>query len=739
MAALLPDVNNGSSHQDHGTLDSFGMSGNHGDDSDTEGDTSAQDDDEHLARLVVRDTINSLPLSHHQSTISGLALSDPETSPSDDVGGTKYRLSGFRSPKSDSIGTKQRSGDETAVEGKRRSKGSSSKENAPEDPVVDASMPELESYVAMDCNVSNVSPDSGIQSVNGSPLHHVGSPAQHHSPFYGSSSSSICSSNSGGGRILGDNCLSNNNSSRPYSPSLASQNSPPPPTLLPAITPPHLHSESPQYNYDESPNSPPMPSLKCQVDLPFWRPEGGAKQTILEEQGTFKVRGPGRPRLDKSKPKRSRGRPKGSKNKKTLALETLKFQENSETANDQSIVKNSDDSKYFNRENNFSDGFKYPSSHNWRDGSNGADNEDVPPPPSEPIPSLKRGPGRPKKVVPPPEVNTNSNAPESSQVQTQNNNTASDSSCYLKSANSDNPYHSRSKYDENSNDFIKKKHKKALKVKKSVGRPRKYAKPGISSTVPATAASKKCFSERIMHKIVNEKVRNSEKSDKLSVHSQVSSNSDKELPDPYSFQEQSTGNLAQPYLWEKRKKNKGKGVRLSSDGIPLDERRRRRGRKMELPAIFQKVYGPLDKKNRTRVEPFKPNESQPQALAATNKQNHKKKKKKMKQFKTKHKNIVDPVFLTELENLLSLLQQCSIAKVPNPVQPKSGEALLPSIFRIRKISPIAKKRRGSEKPKTSDRESGTEGEGSKDRSAGKRKKKMQEVPKQVFFVFFYLN
>merc|ERR1711874_362464 len=59
---------------------------------------------------------------------------------------------------------------------------------------------------------------------------------------------------------------------------------------------------------------------------------------------------------------------------------------------------------------------------------------------------------------------------------------------------------------------------------------------------------------------------------------------------------------------------------------------------------------------------------------------------------------------------------------------KTGEILLPSIFRLRKFT-LAIKKRKNEKSRTSDRESGTEGESGKDKSS-KRKKKLQELPKQ---------
>ena len=773
MSALLPEESL-SAHQENNSnnhnFDYLSVSNLHQrDDSDSEDDTSnteTQEDEDNLTDIVVREAISALnqspsfasPASIHDGINNGSGNS----SNSNNNFGNKYSLGNYhtnnssnsRSPKSDRHRNTSNADEDGRNECSHRksssgnklsrsSETSGSRELFPDDGLDSTPMPELESYVSIDCNINNVSPDSGIQSVNGSPLHHVGSPAQHHSPYYASTSNNFHSAST----------------TRPYSPSLCSQHSPPPPTLVPAVTPPHLSSSSPHYKYDESPNSPQMPLLKCQVDLPPWKPEGSAKQNILEEQGTFKVRGPGRPEL-----KRSRGRPKGSKNKKSVINEGTNDNK-SDLIDDDDDYYDDDDTNEKSRCNDENNDQTYQNNNDWKDNDTHSSVENLPPPP-EPIPTMRRGPGRPKRSHKQHKHKDTSDIPsivsDTQPIQVQNKVTdhyrhnessIKNNQDLNKSANENisGDGSSPEKYKDERNHRSKKKHKKSHKTEKSLRRSRKHHR---TSSIPMTAASKKCFSERIMHKIVNEKVKNSEKSDKLSVNGQDASHSEKDFldQDPYSYEEQITSNLAQPYLWEKRKKNKGKGVRLSSDGIPLDERKRRRGRKMELPAIFRKVYGSPDKKNKIKNDFVKTSEEASNSSSSlipsnnninntnttiinSHKQTHKKKKKKVKQFKTKHKNIVDPVFLAELESLRALLEQCFIVKNTNTAQPKSGEALLPTIFRIRKISPISKKRRGSEKPKTSDRESGTEGESSKDRSAGKRKKKVPELPKQVSFLF----
>ncbi|XP_046400924.1 uncharacterized protein LOC124167161 isoform X2 [Ischnura elegans] len=109
-------------------------------------------------------------------------------------------------------------------------------------------------------------------------------------------------------------------------------------------------------------------------------------------------------------------------------------------------------------------------------------------------------------------------------------------------------------------------------------------------------------------------------------------------------------------------------------------------------------------------------------------QKHKRKKKKLrKQEKPKRRSLTpaDPSFLDSLETVVRLLQQCTISRNIVPT-PKPGEILLPSIFRVRRM---AKKRKGSERSRTSDKESGTEGDGGKEKGKRRMKKNAVEVPK----------
>ncbi|KAB7505128.1 Histone-lysine N-methyltransferase ASH1L, partial [Armadillidium nasatum] len=581
-------------------------------------------------------------------------------------------------------------------------------------------MPELESYVPLDCNVSNVSPDSGIQSVNGSPLHPVGSP-HHNSPFYSSlvpSCSSVTASTNNETSTVGTlenglrSCSANSSQNRLYSPVLSSQDSPPPPTLVPAVTPPHL-ATSPRYEYDEDAQSPPMPALKCQVDPPPWKISSPASQDSLEEQGSLNERGPGRPSKEDGKnedivsgegivkPKRQRGRPKGSKNKKREELEPFQLRERKppksfikEPTNTLTMLDKASESPIPGTVLDYA-----AMKHKWRGVE--TDLDDIPclPPPLEP---LKRGPGRPKKI-------NNSNQMISHSV---------------KSASTD---HDGKDVEKKLFKSKKKDEKKIFDAKRPVGRPRKHSKQENEtdenvSNLPTTLASKKCFSERIMHKIINEKVRNSEKSDKLSVRHISEESADNVESESFS-QDSDKQNV------ETKKEKRRRRLKVPSDGIPLEEKKKKRGRKKELPAIFEKVYGSIKNMN-LKGDNSKLCNTTSVALNAVTLTHKKKKKKHKKGFKSKHKNIVDPVFLAEVDALALELQKCCICKSLQPAVMKPGDSRVPSIFRIRTVTFTAKKRRCLEKPKTSDKESGTEGESNKEKISGKRKKKTLEIPKQ---------
>ena len=262
----------------------------------------------------------------------------------------------------------------------------------------------------------------------------------------------------------------------------------------------------------------------------------------------------------------------------------------------------------------------------------------------------------------------------------------------------------------------------------------------------------KTCSDQIVHKIINEKVKNSEKSDKLSIHG------DDEGGGNESTRVSNNKSLPSVVLQKFSIKSSRRGAR--TDGIPLEDRKKRRGRKKELPAIFRKVYGSLaddtsswgknnDKAAATKgssspsVDNSADASSELQNIADGSKNIHKKKKKKHKQFKSKHKNIVDPAFLSSMEDLLMKMEGCWISKTKVERNNLSGEgssSILPPIFRVKRGSLLSsviggKKRRTFDK-RTSDRESGTEGDSSsKEKASGKRKKKQQELPKQVSWNF----
>jgi len=97
------------------------------------------------------------------------------------------------------------------------------------------------------------------------------------------------------------------------------------------------------------------------------------------------------------------------------------------------------------------------------------------------------------------------------------------------------------------------------------------------------------------------------------------------------------------------------------------------------------------------------------------------------------KSLSDPNFLLDLEKLSQDFKRCCIiakttASPASTPRSGSGDVNLPSIFRMKRI---IKKRKGSEKSqRASDRESGTEGDGGKEKNRQRRPKKSTvEAPK----------
>ena len=681
--------------------------------------------------------------------------------------------------------------------------------------------PHLDSYIPLDCNISNVSPDSGIQSVNGSPLHLLmSSPHHHHSPLY----PMITTPRSG--------TEASGSSHRPYSPSLL--DSPPPPVLQPAITPPHLASSSPHRSYDENPVSPEMPTLKCQVEHPpAWlllrcatpsesapplrlrcvtplengpsvspvpsplpaieitnadddlrraaicetaANEASRNKTTepiscdtapgncnLQEQGMTNNRGPGRP--DDEPKKRSRGRPKGSKNKKTLLAESTLSESSSTQVPCEELTETTCSSQSTNLVENIvydkiEDRLAQNTLNEAKDSSSPNKETETSSVIDETTEKQPNKNGRGKKPV-------SDNPLEVHSLPYSNEPSNPIAKCIIDVANiitKDDPILTRARTPTLS--VVKESVATRLesvpavegtKVKRAVGRPRKVPRSEPSANTnddcaaPPEVVTKKTFSDQIVHKIINEKVRNSEKSDKLSVHGQTRDTGggppvadDDAMDENDTLDETSTHKAIDsrnnsPSVADKGSRSKSRrGARM--EGIPLEERKRKRGRKKELPAIFRKVYGSLvdDNKLWTKPEKTHPATKAPAAvtadlesipIAAASKALHKKKKKKHKQFKSKHKNIVDPAFLASLEELLIELEGCHISKL-KPTDGPAADAPLPSIFRVKRgIFPHASKKRRAADKRTSDRESGTEGENSK--ASGKRKKKLQELPKQV--------
>merc|ERR1711874_727272 len=77
--------------------------------------------------------------------------------------------------------------------------------------------------------------------------------------------------------------------------------------------------------------------------------------------------------------------------------------------------------------------------------------------------------------------------------------------------------------------------------------------------------------------------------------------------DPSSFQELSTSyNTSDKWIHtQKHNKQVGK-VKHSKQGLVLEENKKRRGRKKELPAIFEKIYGNQESKPKNKTEHGRP-------------------------------------------------------------------------------------------------------------------------------------
>ncbi|XP_046358620.1 histone-lysine N-methyltransferase ASH1L-like [Haliotis rufescens] len=73
---------------------------------------------------------------------------------------------------------------------------------------------------------------------------------------------------------------------------------------------------------------------------------------------------------------------------------------------------------------------------------------------------------------------------------------------------------------------------------------------------------------------------------------------------------------------------------------------------------------------------------------------NRKKKKKLLYFKSKHRNIVDPVFLANMDCLINELENMAISEQRGDtfIRVRPGEVLLPSIFRLTKINVKKKKK-----------------------------------------------
>ncbi|XP_047120741.1 histone-lysine N-methyltransferase ash1 [Schistocerca piceifrons] len=478
--------------------------------------------------------------------------------------------------------------------------------NRPECPTAPSKLvPELEAYMRLDCSVSNVSPDSGIQSVAGSPVHQSCSPSSHtavHSP----------------------------------APNTQKTSSPlPSPARDTATPPPALFSGR---------------RKKGPVKRGPGRP---AKNTKCIRRPRTERRGPGRPKLRKNV-KVARKRP---------VQNHVSFHSASAVVT-----------------------------------ASGTDSGDEIPPTPSPVPvaPIKRGPGRPKKA--PPVLEPNLPLP------TMDRKTS-------KEAESRSPV----------------KRKAANQGKASEDSPvGKLQRNDNSGEVNVKQKGCATFSD------VN--VRVSRRSE-LSL--QTESTEVKRFPVKSSrvrlrenSQKKAETVVRSKVTVEERRRKGRRRHDMSQSKIPETERRlgvrgprqRHIANSGTLSAsnshsiTVQKLVKP---RQLPRVHSFPPGISH---------HKHKKRKKKLGLVKPERR-VVDPAFLLEVEKLIQDFNRFCIIARGGSVSGnlRAGELALPSIFRVKRI---IKKRKGSEKSRSSDKESGAEGDGGKEKCRQRRiKKNAVEVPK----------
>ncbi|XP_034240792.1 microtubule-associated protein futsch isoform X2 [Thrips palmi] len=190
--------------------------------------------------------------------------------------------------------------------------------------------------------------------------------------------------------------------------------------------------------------------------------------------------------------------------------------------------------------------------------------------------------------------------------------------------------------------------------------------------------------------------------------------SSKQDSSPSCNQSSSSSKRRLPTSVEKRKKGRRRGhaARLAAAAAALLSSSSSLSLKPDTPTPSSSVQpAPSSASSSTSVRPSKPSRPSEKVVSLprgikNHKHNKKHHKRKNHKKHSSRSSSIDPKFLQELEKLILDFQKCCcIARIQQPSNRLGEAAKLPSIFRLKRIG---KKRKGSERSKTSDRDSGPE-------------------------------
>lgn len=124
--------------------------------------------------------------------------------------------------------------------------------------------------------------------------------------------------------------------------------------------------------------------------------------------------------------------------------------------------------------------------------------------------------------------------------------------------------------------------------------------------------------------------------------------------------------------------------------------KRGRGRPKKSPPVLEPIVPSSDQQRPCKAKLCPRLSAGPKGLLRVKQHKHKKRKFRLRDLP------IDPKFIAEVDKLASELERCSISPVGYKPRCEGG---IPSVFRLKKV---IKKRKGSEKSRNSDKESGPE-------------------------------